>query len=470
MFTKILLWLQRGIEKMLSKSDVQKTFNIEVAIGSKMVEALKLWTKMYENNADWLYENEVISLNLPAAIAAEISRAVTIEMQMEISGGARADYLQQQMDILLKQIRQLVEYGAAKGGIVFKPYISGDKVAVDFVQADQFIPVSFAADGSIASCVFSDQQQIGKWYYTRMEFHEMLDGECRITNKAFKSSGREDLGIEVPLEEVDIWADLEPEATITGIDKPLFAYFKYPLANNIDPNSQLGVSCYSRATDLIKQADIQWSDFVWEFESARRALYVDDLAFGKDKDGKPILPNKRLYKALSGTGGVEDMLFEEWTPTIREANILNGLDAILRRIEFQCGLAYGVLSNPQTIDKTATELKISQQRSYATVKDVQKSLQESLEHLVYAMDIWATLSGVGGSGSYDLSFEWDDSIILDTGTQFSQDMQLVTAGIMSKVEFRMRNLGDDEEAAKKALETVQEEQPEDPYAQEKGGF
>lgn len=469
MFQKILLWLQRGINNMLNKTDVQKVFGIEVSLGSKMIEALRLWTKMYENNADWLFEDEIISLNLSAAIAAEISRATTIEMQVDVSGSPRADYLKMQMDIFLRDIRRMVEMGAAKGGIMFKPYIVNDQVVVDFVQADQFYPIAFGPNGSIVSCVFAEVQQVGKYYYTRLEYHQMVEGNCEVSNRAFKSTGIEDLGIEVPLEEVEMWKDLEPEATITNIEKPLFAYFRYPLANNIDTNSPLGVSCYSRATDLIKQADIQWSDLVWEFESARRALYVDELAFGKGADGKPKLPNKRLYKALQGTGGVEDNLFEEWTPTIREANILNGLDAILRRIEFQCGLAYGVLSNPQTIDKTATELKISQQRSYATIKDVQKALQETLEHLVYAMDVWTTLGKIAPKGKYDLSFEFDDSIILDTEAQFTQDLRLVTSGIMSKVEFRMRNLGDDEESAKKAIEEVQAEQPEeDPYAEKFG--
>jgi A118 family predicted phage portal protein len=189
---------------------------------------------------------------------------------------------------------------------------------------------------------------------------------------------------------------------------------------------------------------------LWEFESGQRALYADELAFGKDKDGKPILPNKRLYRSLD-MGGQADDLFKEWTPTLREENILRGLDAILKRIEFACGLAYGTLSDPQTVDKTATEIKTSRQRSYATVVDTQKAVQKAMDDLLYAMDTWATLSKLAPKGKYTATYDFDDSVIVDKDAQFQQDLRLVQSGIMSPVEFRMRNFGEDEETAKQKI-------------------
>jgi A118 family predicted phage portal protein len=259
--------------------------------------------------------------------------------------------------------------------------------------------------------------------------------------------------------EVDVWKDLKPEATITGIEKPLFGYFRYPMANNIDTLSPLGISCFARAAVgdkcLIQQADEQWSNLLWEFESGQRALYADVVAFGRDEDGKPVLPMKRLYRALNGSADIGDEgFFKEWSPSFREASILAGLEAILRRIEFVCGLAYGTLSNPETVDRTATELKISQQRSYATITDTQKALKETLDQLLYGMDTWATLNNLAPAGSYEVNYDFDDSVIVDKGLQFQQDMQLVSARLMSDVEFRIRNFGESEEEAKKQLALV----------------
>ena len=142
---------------------------------------------------------------------------------------------------------------------------------------------------------------------------------------------------------------------------------------------------------------------------------------------------------------------EDWTPSIREVNLLNGLDAILRKIEFSCGIAYGTLSNPQTIDKTATELKIAQQRSYATITDTQKSLQDALEQLLWAMDTWATLNKLAPSGIYSTAYDWDDSIVVDSDAQKQSDLALVDKNLMSGWEFRMRNFGEDEETAKQKI-------------------
>ncbi len=66
----------------------------------------------------------------------------------------------------------------------------------------------------------------------------------------------------------------------------------------------------------------------------------------------------------------------------------------MKLIEFACCLAYGTLSDPQNVDKTATEIKTSKQRSYTFVSDTQLALQTALEDLVYAMNFWASLYGL----------------------------------------------------------------------------
>jgi A118 family predicted phage portal protein len=443
---------------MLGRDTLKNTLQVDVAISSEMSSALQLWSAMYANQAPWLGQ-DVISLNLPASIAGEIARAATIELQVEITGSARAAFLQKQFERVQAQLREQVEKGVAKGGLMFKPYVSGGRISVDYVQADMFYPVSFDSDGDITSCIFADRRQVGDRYYTRLELHQMQEGGCLIRNLAFRSSSREALGQPCQLAEVQDWADLAPEATITGIDRPLYAYFRYPLANNIDPTSPLGVSCYSRAVDQIKHADEIYSNLIWEFESGKRAIYVDELAFGKNSDGKPVLPDRRLYRVVNRDGviGEGHHLYDEWSPEFREAAIKAGLDAILKRIEYNCGLAYGTLSDPQTVDKTATEIKTSKQRTYATITDTQKALQNALEQLIWAMDVWSSLEKLAPKGSYATAFDFDDSLLVDSEAQFNQDSRALGLGVMSKVEFRMRNYGESEEVARQKIAEAQSE-------------
>lgn len=443
---------------MISRQTVKDALHVDVAISQPMALALQKWSLMYVNQAEWL-DKDVKSLNLPAAIASEIARAVTLELKVVVAGSPRADFLSEQLQMVVSKLRQQMEYGAAKGGLMMKPYVSGKTLLVDFVQADCFYPISFDASGNITAVVFSDQRQVGGKFYTRLEYHNMVAGGCEIKNQAYKSDSVNVLGTECALTDVDVWKNLVPEATVQKVDKPLYAYFRFPAANNIDSTSPLGVSCYARAVDLIQQADEQWSNLLWEFESGKRAMYVDELAFGKDTNGKPLLPIKRLYRTIGSDAPVDQTkLFEEWSPDLREQNILAGLEAILRKVEFNCGLSYGTLSNPATIDKTATELKISQQRYYALVTDIQKVLKTCLEQLLSVMDVWATLSKLAPKGSFEATYDFDDSVVTDTEAQMAQDRQTVTMAAMPKVEFLKRNYGLSEEDAKKWLADSQTEQ------------
>ena len=445
MFDKLINWV-KDMMKMFSRNDLSRAIDVNIAVSSEMGEALGLWSQMYENKAPWLNET-IKSLNLPAAIAAEVARLVTMEMKTEISGSTRADWLNTQYQGIMQNVRRYVEYGCAKGGLILKPYIDGKRIAIDYIQADCFFPTAFDSSGRITGVIFTDRIMRNNKIYTRLEYHNMQAKGCYVSNLAFVSTNKNELGRQIDLVNVDEWSTLEPEVLIRNINRPLFAYFKIPLANTIDTQSPLGVSIYSRAVDLICEADKQYSRLLWEFESGERALYVSDMAFKKDEKGNIKFPNKRLYRALAEG---ED-LFEEWTPTLREQNILNALDSILTKIEDACGLARGTFTNPQNEAKTATELKILRQRSYATVADTQKALQSTLEDLVYAMDVWATLGHLAPAGKYDVTFEWDDSIVSDRQAEYAERSQLVSLGVMQPWELRSWYLGESEETAKQMI-------------------
>ena len=116
-----------------------------------------------------MVEHGRVSLNLPSSIAAEISRMTTIEMKSEIVGSVRADYLNAQYQPVIDDARLFTEYAAAKGGVMLKPYIDGDSISIDYVQADCFYPTAFDSSGNITGCIFVDQKTRGNKIYTRLE-------------------------------------------------------------------------------------------------------------------------------------------------------------------------------------------------------------------------------------------------------------------------------------------------------------
>lgn len=137
-----------------------------------------------------------------------------------------------------------------------------------------------------------------------------------------------------------------------------------------------------------------------------------------------------------------------FSPSLRDENYANGYNNILKRIEFNCGLSYGDLSDPQALEKTAQEIRTSKQRKYATVTAIQTTLQSALEHLVYILNIYAIGLNRSNLKEVELEINWGDSVLVDSETQRAIDMQEVAAGLLPKWRYKMKWQGLTEEQAK----------------------
>ena len=445
------------IAKELNKhSDTQ----IDMALTGKMALDINLWSRMFENKAPWLNKN-IKSCNLASAIASEIARLVTLEMKSEISGSPRAEYLQTFYGETLKSLRRYVEYGCAKGGVVFKPYVTEQGLSVQYIQANAFFPVAFDGSGNITRCVFAEQLRKGQSIYTRLEDHELINGTLRITNRAYQSTTDAVLGSEIPVQSVAEWNKLEYEVVFSNVKIVPFGYFRVPLANSGDSDNPLGCSVYARAVDLIKEADNRYSQISWEYEAKEAAIHISESMLRDDPNdkAKKIAPShkERLYRPVEyGGGAVDKPLLDVFSPGIRADELFKGFNELLRMIEFNCSLAYGTLSDPQNVDKTAEEIKSSKQRSYTMVSDTQMALQDALIDLVEAMDFYCSVYGLCPQGAYNISFKWDDSIVVDAEKERNTDREDVALGAMSLEEYRAKWYGETIEEAREKLPSQSE--------------
>lgn len=453
-FTKMLSLITDVLNK---DADTQ----VDVCLTSQMASAIELWTAMYENHAPWVDRQKTKSAQIPAAIASEIARLVTLEMKSEITGGTGALFLNREYQKkVLADLRRYVEYGCAKGGLILKPYMTKTGLSIQYVQADSFFPLAFDDSGRIQQCVFTEQFRKGKKIYTRLEVHTLQGDRIHLTNRVFVATNDYSLGTEIEIGSIERWSELAPELTLEGADRLLFGYFKVPMANAEDSDSPLGVSVYSRAPELVEEADRRYSNICWEYEGTQLAIHIATslLKYNNDRN-KFEYPGgqERLYRNVEYNAGAADKPFiDTFSPEIRDTALFNGFNNQLRLIEFACNLAYGTLSDPQNVDKTATEIKVSKQRSYTFVSDTQMALQKALEDLVYAMNFWAALYGLIPPGNdYQVSFVWDDSIIVDAEEERQTDRQDVAMGVMSLAEYRSKWYGETlEEAAKSLPEPV----------------
>ena len=540
-FNSILDKLKGIINKMIGKQTIEEVLHISPSISNKMIQAIDLWTLMYEGKAPWLKmpteddPSVVKSLGLPQLIASEKARTALLEFESEITTPLkdikpatpnymnpnnigtdgkpepiisthvvtkdvpkgptdRADFLNSQYEKLKDALRVQIEYGIAKGGLVIKPYPVKHEASVtqvtdmltgkvsqtesdnewtiefDYVQANDFYPLAFDASGKMTEAAFIERKVNRDLIYTRLEYHKLENNSVTVINKAYKTKSTgtkllDTLGDEVPLSEVPEWSMLSPETEIANVNRLLFAYFKMPEANTIDTYSPLGVSGFDKVKGLIEEADKQYSRLLWEFEGGELAIDIDRQALkfmeDTDKNGGHSMMSRlqgRLYRKVDLN---EENTYNVFSPTLREGSLINGLNCILMRIEDGAGLSRGTLSDVLSEAKTATELKILRVRSYETNAHIQKAIQKALDDAIYVMNAYCDLYDITPDGEYEVSYEWDDSIIVDTDTELSKRVMLLQNGLAGKLETRMWYFGETERQAREALMRIQEENLED---------
>lgn len=441
---------------MISRDEIEKTMGISIPVSSKMQEAIRSWSDLYTNESYWLME-DVISLELASGIAAKTAKFITNNGKSWITGSERADYLQQQYSSFMTNIRTKTEFACALGGVVFKPYLLGKQIKVETITADRFYPVEFSSDGEMTAAVFAECFTSGKTFYTRLEYHRLNTegGEYTVKNRAFSSNSPNTLGTECRLDDVDLWSDYTSDMIIRDVEHPLFAYFRMPDVNNIDIGSPLGMSCYKKAAEHIRQADQHWEKIMWEYQGSELAIMAESSMF-KVEQGKPAIPKgkKRLYRILNGSGNGD--LFKEFSPAIRDSALFHGFNRILQRIEFDCDLAYGTISDPQTVEKTAEEVRASKDTSRSSMQEKQKALEDALKHLVWIMNEYADYYKLAPAGDYEIMFEWGDGIAIDREAEYARRLQLATAGKYKWEKFLAWYFGCSEE---KAAEMIPEPAP-----------
>lgn len=446
--------------------NIQKAMGVDIAISKKMSAAIYQWGRLYTNEAPWI-KGDIKSLGLPASICTEMARLVTMESEIKISGSTRADMIAQYMVPFLSNLSRYVEYACSTGGISFKPYMDSKGIAIDVTKAGYFYPVSFDSAENITGVIFPEFKRVGKKLFTRLEYQQFTDESYTIINKAFVSRQAQvkndnviNLGQEIRLEEVPEWENIEPNVVFRNADRTLFSYFKIPVANNIDPESPLGVSVFARAVEQIKDADEQYGATMWEYKSKETAIQATSEFFKRDRQGHVLLPKGKERQYVDMGNNISDAdgrpFFNVYSPEIRDQSFFNGYNKIVQKVEFNSGLAYGTLSDPQVVEKTAEEIKMSKQRSYSTVKAIQNNLEEAIKVLVNAVDAWMTIENLAPSGRVNVAMSWDDSLVTDKQTEREQDLKDVAAGIMMPYEYRMKWYGEDEKTAREKIATPAE--------------
>lgn len=437
MFEGIINLVKGVFRKMFPVKTLKQAIKEEFALSDPMIQRIELWAKMNQGQAPWL-DDYVSSLRIENGICREFANICLNEMDTSVSN----EKLNEIYQYAIRSLNENLQSGLALGSFIIKP-LGENKV--EYVTADSFIPIEFDSRGRLNKVIFLEVKKKGESIFYRLEYHKLEKDGLLISNKAYISKSADSIGKEVSLDSIDEWATLPTEVFYAGVERPDFGYFRNPIKNDID-GSFNGVSIYDSSVELIKRADLQFGRLDWEFESGERAVHVDIAALQSQGANNMPKLNKRLYRGLNIDAGGKE-LYDDYTPELRDESIINGLNAYLRRIEFNSSLSYGDLSDINEVAKTATEMRIAKKRKYNMVTAIQDNLKDCLEDLVYALAFYNAMTRTG----YEFICNFNDSILIDEEEERQQDRLDVAMGVMGHWEYRAKWYGETEEDAKKNL-------------------
>lgn len=457
----LISWIKGVIGNMFRTKDAKKAFDIDPILSAAMDNAIRTWGLIVAGKAPWVSEKDSVrTINFAKFLCSDTAKKICLDIDVNVDGSARAEYLENVVNAVKKVLRDKVEDACCLGGIMLKPNGAPGQACVDYITPDNFLVTATNSNGDILGCVFFDYSSKGDTSYVRLEYQRFEGDKYLISNKAYKLTANGSIHHEIALSKVDAWADIEPEASIDNIDKTLFAYFKMPYNNVIDPTSPLGVPVFYNAINELRDLDIAWSRKGDEVEDSKHMLIVGDSAQRQAKQRKFTLP--RYIKPLDIGGSGLDEPVHEHVATMLTGNRIEDINSILSMISTKAGFSQGAfVLDRKTGMVTATQVESDDRETIETIKEMRDNLKDALEHLVYAVSKYADLYDYAPVGEYDVSFSFGD-LTYSYDEDRARHWQYVQAGKYPLYRYYMKFEGMSEEEARALVDEAKAdaEQPE----------
>lgn len=354
---------------------------------------------------------------------------------------------QKKLDAILEANRfssrgnQLVELAFALGTGAMVEYLDGDDVKIDYVRADMIYPLRWD-NGRVIDCAFASERVNGKDKQVYLNIHRLEQSGYVVENHLFAKNGSS--LTEIPLPEGVM------DEVHTGSTVPRFQIITPCIANNIDPDSPLGLSIYANALDVLETTDLIYDSYNNEYRLGRKRITVPismaQVQLTAAGVASPVFDDDDTeFYALPGDTADK---IEEHNMEIRAEEHDAGLNTALSLLSWKTGSGGRRYQFEAGQVKTATEVISLNSDLYRNLKKHELLLGEVLVGMVNAV---ADLTKLG---KLETTISFDDSIIEDSNTERDQDRQDVREGLWDPWQYRMKWRGEDEATAKAATESA----------------
>ena len=365
-------------------------------------------------------------INFSAIFSNKLSNYVSNESTVSIAeDNKRAELLSNVIKKVDKSKKRIVNRMLGTGGVFLIPYKYKDellftvipqfRVSINEIQGEKIVNATILADVKVVKTGFKTN------IYYRWQNEEVSGNNIIIEQRYTNEMGE-------PILKPEVYADVNDRIIIQNVDRCLFGFCKSPIDNRKTQDNYGVPITYGCGSTINEIYEV--------IEQIKREYHLKEAFVGADTTmfkGDNALPENGLYRKVDS--GSDDF-WEVFDPAIRDSSYYARLQELYERLEKQIGTSKGILSEPQTINATATEIKRAMYDTYTIVEDTREQFERGLEDFVYACNVYANYYGLGTIGEYEINYDWSYNLLENTQESWAQLVAGKNNGVVKDVELR----------------------------------
>lgn len=396
-------------------------------------------------------------INFTSIFANKLANFAVSDSTANIVGNnKRTQMLTDTLNLAMARGKKIVGMQLGYGGVCIVPYIDNGQLLYTLVEQNRLTIDQISGEKITGATLLAEQKTITSGSisdtYFRWVNYKIENNVLIMVQKYTDQQGSE---IDVSL--IPEWANINPEERIMNVDRVLFGYIKSPINNRIS-NDKYGVPITFGCQHTINEIKDCLKQIAREFMLKEAFVGIDERMFGKDSQGRSKLPRNGLFKTFKSDSDAD--FFQEFSPAIRESSYYARLQELYTRLEKEIGVSKGFLTDMESSNATATEIRRAMYDTFTLVNDIRKNFEKGMEDFIYACNVLANRYNLSPLGDYELAFNWDYSLLTDTQEEFNHYIQGVSQGVIKKEELRNWIIPNETiEESKKAIEEIEESTP-----------
>ena len=458
---------------------LKSEYNYNPSVKDEMQSYISLWNSLYKGKLKGFHDyyiyngkKKVKQERYTLGMAKEISEDWADTLWSEKCKISLAnDNSQSQFNDLVDEldlyslINQSIEKSGAYGtnSLVISVYdiiqnedgmyldVSNAKTRVDVVDIDWVFPISWSNKG-ITECAFGSVEYKDGQKYIVLAVHKLNEqGNYVIFNHLFLDNN----GDLTELQQDNTLKEFDTQSNIKW-----YSIFKPNLTNNFVKNSPFGISFYANAIDNLKAVDICFDAVKNEIRDGKKRTFVRaDLLNYDSGEGRLTFDPEDTTVYQLPKGATKDDLIQSDSDNLRVSEQADALNKNLSLLGNKVGFGMNYYTYDGEKLQTATAVISSNSKMFRRKKKLEIGYESAIYDLVKGICYASSKFGTYNIDSEKMVIQFDDSIIEDKETESNRALREVSAGLLSKQEYREKIFGETPEIAEQKIRQIEEETP-----------